>query len=308
MSGRTQPLKPFLVVMATFVIVLPAIDPVAVSVGPFAIRWYALAYIFGFLGAWGYAYALLRTDRLWSGTPRPDPASLIDLVLYIMLGTIIGGRLGQVILYEPAYYAAHPIEIVELWNGGMAFHGGLIGVLLAIWYFAYRFKISFLTIADLVAVVCPTAVFLVRIGNFINSEHWGRPTNVPWAVVFPEVDAIPRHPSQLYEAALEGLLLLMILGIVAQKGGFRYPGLLTGLAALGYALARIAMEFFREPDPQIEQLPYGLTMGMVLSAPMAVIGIALMLHSARAKRQLQASRRGQTRIEADSADPARPPC
>ena len=285
-----------MVVMATFAIVLPAIDPVAVSVGPFAIRWYALAYIFGFLGAWGYAYALLRTDRLWSGTPRPDPASLIDLVLYAMLGTIIGGRLGQVILYEPAYYAAHPIEIVELWNGGMAFHGGLIGVLLAIWYFA-----------DLVAVVFPIPVFLVRIGNFINSEHWGRPTNVPWAVVFPEVDAIPRHPSQLYEAALEGLLLLMILGIVAQKGGLRRPGLLTGLAALGYALARIAMEFFREPDPQIEQLPYGLTMGMILSAPMAVIGIALMLHSARAKRQLQARQRRQMLVEADSADPALPP-
>ena len=291
-------------VMATFVIVLPTIDPVAVSIGPFAIRWYALAYIFGFLGSWAYAYALLRTDRLWSGTARPDPASLIDLVLYAMLGTIIGGRLGQVIFYEPAYYAAHPIEIVELWNGGMSFHGGLIGVLLAIWYFAHRSKISFLTVADLVAVICPIAIFLVRIGNFINSEHWGRAANVPWAVVFPEVDAIPRHPSQLYEAGLEGLLLLVILGIVAQKGGFRRPGLLTGLMALGYALVRIALEFFREPDPQIEQLPYGLTMGMILSAPMAVGGIALMLHSSRAKRQLQASRRGQMPVAGESADPA----
>jgi phosphatidylglycerol:prolipoprotein diacylglycerol transferase len=291
--------------MAAFVIVLPAIDPVAVSIGPFAIRWYALAYIFGFLGAWAYAYALLQTDRLWSGTARPDPANLIDLVLYAMLGTIIGGRLGQVIFYEPAYYAAHPIEIVELWNGGMSFHGGLIGVLLAIWYFAHRSKISFLTVADLVAVICPIAIFLVRIGNFINSEHWGRPANVPWAVVFPEVDAVPRHPSQLYEAALEGLLLLVVLGIVAQKGGFRRPGLLTGLAALGYALVRIALEFFREPDPQIEQLPYGLTMGMILSAPMAVIGIVLMLHSARARRELQASRRGQIPTGADSADTAK---
>jgi phosphatidylglycerol:prolipoprotein diacylglycerol transferase len=293
--------------MSALVIVLPAIDPVAVSVGPFAVRWYALAYIVGFLGAWGYAHALLRTDRLWSGTPRPDPASLIDLVLYIMLGTVIGGRLGQVILYEPAYYAAHPIEIVEIWNGGMAFHGGLIGVLLAIWYFARRFKISFLTISDLAAVVSPIVIFLVRIGNFINSEHWGRPTNVPWAVVFPEVDDIPRHPSQLYEGALEGLLPLVVLGIVAQKGGFRRRGLLTGLATLGYALSRIAMEFFREPDPQIEQLPYGLTMGMILSAPMAVIGIALILHSARTKPQLQASQHGQMHVPANSADPALPP-
>src|ERR1700737_138107 len=251
--------------MPVFILPFPAIDPVAISVGPFIVRWYALAYIFGFFGCWAYASALLRKDRLWSDTPRPNPQSLIDLALYAMLGTVIGGRLGQVIFYEPSYYAAHPLEIIAIWQGGMSFHGGLIGVLLAIWFFAYRFKISFLTVADLVATVCPLAIFLVRIGNFINSEHWGRPTDVPWAVVFPEADAQPRHPSQLYEAALEGLLLLMILGIVAQKGGFRYPGLLTGLAALGYALARIAMEFFREPDPQIEQPPYGLTRGWVSS-------------------------------------------
>jgi phosphatidylglycerol:prolipoprotein diacylglycerol transferase len=187
----------------------------------------------------------------------------------------------------------------------MAFHGGLIGVLLAIWYYAHRFKISFLTIADLVAVVCPISIFLVRIGNFINSEHWGRPADVPWAVVFPDVDTVPRHPSQLYEGALEGLLLLLILGIVAQNGGFRRPGLLTGLAALGYALARIAMEFFREPDAQIEQLPYGLTMGMVLSAPIAVLGIALMLHAAWARRPPAPS--ALTRIREDPAEPALPP-
>jgi phosphatidylglycerol:prolipoprotein diacylglycerol transferase len=204
-----------------------------------------------------------------------------------MLGTIIGGRLGQVIVYEPAYFAAHPLEIIELWNGGMAFHGGLIGVLLAIWYFAHRSKISFLTIADLCAVICPIPIFLVRVGNFINSEHWGHPTNVPWAVVFPDVDANPRHPSQIYEAVLEGLLLLVILGIVAQKGGFRRPGLLTGLFALGYALARFAMEFFREPDPEIEQLAHGLTMGMVLSIPMIVIGTALLIGSLRAVRKIR---------------------
>ena len=263
----------------------PAIDPVAVSVGPFAVRWYALAYIFGFLGAWAYAHALVRNDRLWSDAPRPNPESLTDLALYIMVGTVIGGRLGQIILYEPAYYAVHPLEIIEIWNGGMAFHGGLIGVLLAIWYFAYRFTIPFLTVADLCGATCPIPIFLVRIGNFINQEHWGRPTDVPWAVVFPDVDAMPRHPSQLYEAGLEGLLLLIVLGIVAQIGGFKRPGLLTGLALIGYGLARIAMEFFREPDPDIERLAHGLTMGMVLSLPMVVIGIALMFYSARAVRR-----------------------
>lgn len=265
--------------MAIFVLPFPAIDPVAISIGPFAVHWYALAYIFGLLGAWAYAYALVRNDRLWFDTPRPNPESLIDLFLYGMLGTVIGGRLGQVILYEPGYFAAHPIEIIQLWKGGMSFHGGMIGVLLAIWYFAHRCKISFLTISDICATVCPFPIFLVRIANFINAEQWGRPTDVPWAVVFPDVDGKPRHPSQLYEAGLEGLLLLVVVGVVAQKGGLRRPGLLTGVFTLGYALARIAAEFFREPDPEIEQLAHGLTMGVVLSAPMVVIGVALMIYS-----------------------------
>ena len=266
--------------MPMLVLPFPAIDPIAVSIGPFAIHWYALAYVFGFLGCWAYASALVRNDRLWGDKPHPTPQSIVDLVLYAMLGTVIGGRLGQVIFYEPSYYATHPLEIIAIWQGGMSFHGGLIGVLLAIWYFSYRFKVSFLTIADVVATVCPLAIFLVRIGNFINSEHWGRPTDVPWAVVFPEADAQPRHPSPLYEGALEGLLLLLVLGLLARNGGFKRPGLLTGLFTVGYALARIAMEFFREPDSQIEQLAHGLTMGMVLSAPMLAIGIALVIHSA----------------------------
>jgi phosphatidylglycerol---prolipoprotein diacylglyceryl transferase len=141
------------------VLPFPAIDPIAVSVGPFVVRWYALAYLFGFLGCWAYASALVRNDRLWGETPHPTPQSLADLVLYAMLGTVIGGRLGQVIFYEPSYYAAHPLEIIAIWEGGMSFHGGLIGVLLAIWCFAYRFKISFLTIADLVATICPLGIF-----------------------------------------------------------------------------------------------------------------------------------------------------
>ena len=274
--------------MPILILPFPAIDPVAVSFGPFAIRWYALAYIAGFLGGWAYGVALVKADRLWAATPRPKPESLIDLVLYIMIATVIGGRLGQVLFYEPGYYAAHPLEIFAIWNGGMSFHGGLIGVLLAIWYYAHRFKIPFLTVTDLCATTCPIAIFLVRIGNFINSEQWGRPTDVPWAVVFPEADEAPRHPSQLYEAGLEGLLLLLVLGIVAQRGGFKRPGLLTGLATLGYALARIATEFYREPDPQLEQLGDVLTMGMALSAPMVVIGIALVIYSVWAGRRVVA--------------------
>jgi phosphatidylglycerol:prolipoprotein diacylglycerol transferase len=262
------------------VLPFPAIDPVAVSIGPFVVRWYALAYVFGFLCCWLYASALIRNNRLWGDTPHPTPESLLDLVLYAMFGTVIGGRLGQVIFYEPHYYAAHPLEILAIWEGGMSFHGGLIGVLLAISYVAYCFRISFLTVADIVATVCPLSIFLVRISNFINSEQWGRPSDAPWAVVFPDADAQPRHPSQLYEAGLEGLLLLLVLGCFARNGAFKHPGLQTGLFTLGYALARIAMEFFREPDSEIEQLAHGLTMGMVLSAPMLAIGIALVIRSA----------------------------
>lgn len=274
--------------MAVFVLPFPAIDPIAISIGPFPVHWYALAYVFGLLACWAYAYALVRNDRLWFGIPRPNPESLADLLLYGMIGILIGGRLGQVIFYEPSYYLAHPSEIIELWNGGMAFHGGLIGVLLGIWYYAHRFKISFLTIADICAVICPIPILLVRIANFIKPELWGRPTDVPWAFVFPDVDANPRHPSQLYEAALEGLLPLLVLGIIARNGGFRRPGLLTGVFTVIYALARIAMEFFREPDPEIEQLAHGLTMGMVLSAPMVAMGLALVIHSALVARRLNA--------------------
>jgi phosphatidylglycerol:prolipoprotein diacylglycerol transferase len=272
--------------MTLFVLPFPAIDPVAISIGPFDIRWYALAYIFGWLAGWAYAHALVRNDGLWGDTPRPKPESLVDLLLYIMIGTIVGGRLGQVIFYEPGYYLAHPFEIIELWSGGMSFHGGLVGVLLAIWYFAYRSNISFLTVSDICAAICPIPIFLVRIANFIAQEHWGRPTDVPWAVVFPDVDAHPRHPSQLYEAVLEGLLLLAVVGAIARLGGFKSPGLLTGVFTLGYAFARIAMEFFREPDPELEQLAYGLTMGMLLSAPMVVIGIALIVRALRFRASL----------------------
>jgi phosphatidylglycerol:prolipoprotein diacylglycerol transferase len=267
-----------------FVLPFPNIDPVAFNFGPLAVRWYGLAYIVGLLGSWAYAHRLAANERLWHGQPHPSPASLSDLLLYGMLGVVVGGRLGQVIFYEPHYYLAYPLEVFALWNGGMSFHGGLIGVLLAIWYFAHRQRSSFLVIADLCSAVAPIPIFLVRIANFIQQEHAGRPAHVPWAVVFPDIDAVPRHPSQLYEGLTEGLLLLVILALAVRKGALRSPGLLTGLFMLGYALARIAMEFFREPDPELERLAFGLTMGMVLSLPMAVVGAGLVIHGLRSGR------------------------
>jgi phosphatidylglycerol:prolipoprotein diacylglycerol transferase len=271
-------------IMTLFILPFPNVDPVAFSFGPLTVRWYGLAYVFGFLAMWAYAYRIAANDRLWGARPHPNPSSLNDLVLYSMLGTVIGGRLGQVFFYESHYYLAHPLEVFALWNGGMSFHGGLVGVVLAILYFAYRHRFPTLTIGDLCCAVSPIAIFLVRIANFIQQEHAGRPAHVPWAVIFPDVDATPRHPSQLYEAFTEGLLLLFIAGIAVRKGGLRLPGLLTGLFMLGYALARIAMEFFREPDPELERVAYGLTMGMLLSLPMAAIGLALIIRSVRLAR------------------------
>jgi phosphatidylglycerol:prolipoprotein diacylglycerol transferase len=263
--------------MNVLVIPYPIIDPVAVQIGPLPIRWYALAYIGGLGLGWIYAWLLLCNDRLWGDTPRPSAKSISDLVLYVAIGIVIGGRLGDVLFYEPGYFLAHPLEIAQLWNGGMAFHGGLIGACLAIWYFAKESKVSVLTIADICAAAAPIGIFLVRIANFIKPELWGRPTDVPWAMIFPAVDEQPRHPSQLYEACLEGLLLFLVVGLCVRSGALRRPGVVTAVFCVGYGAARIFSEFFREPDSQLEQLSYGLTMGMVLSAPILIAGIALML-------------------------------
>jgi phosphatidylglycerol---prolipoprotein diacylglyceryl transferase len=267
--------------MTVFVIPYPIIDPAAVHIGPLQIRWYALAYIGGLAGGWIYARLLLRNDRLWNGRPHPRTESIADLVLYCALGIIIGGRLGDVLFYEPDHYFAHPLEILQLWNGGMAFHGGLIGAALAIWYFARETKIPVLTVGDICAAAAPIGIFLVRIANFINEELWGRPTDVAWAIIFPDVDSQPRHPSQLYEACQEGLLLFLVLAVCTRGGALRRPGLVTGIFCIGYGAARIFSEFFREPDPQLEQLSHGLTMGMVLSAPILLIGIVLVYYAFR---------------------------
>jgi len=260
--------------MPFLVLPFPSIDPVLVSIGPFVIRWYALAYIVGILLGWFYARALIRAESLWGG---PAPMTLVDFddfVLWVTLGIILGGRIGYVLFYNPAHFAAHPIEIVQLWSGGMSFHGGFVGCVLAVVMFARRRRISILSLGDITCAVGTIGLLLGRLANFINGELWGRTTDVPWAMVFPGGGPLPRHPSQLYEAALEGLVLLGILWLSMRLGALKRPGLVIGLFALGYAIARIVCELFREPDPQLGFLWGGLTMGMLLSAPLLLTGIA----------------------------------
>ncbi len=259
----------------------PVIDPVLVHLGPLAIRWYALAYIGGLLAGWGLIRRIVADDRFWRGAPRPTPDSIDDLLVYCALGVVIGGRLGQVLIYDPAYYLAHPLEIVMVWHGGMAFHGGMLGALVGVILFARRYRVPWLSVLDLACLAAPIGIFLGRIANFIKPELWGRPTDAPWGMVFPGADAQPRHPSQLYEAALEGLLNFVALWLLVRRGGLTRRGLVTGAFGVIYGLARIAAEFFRDPDPALEQLGGGLTMGMALSAPMVIVGLLIIANCLR---------------------------
>ncbi len=255
------------------VLPFPAIDPVLVHVGPFAVRWYARGYIVGIIGGWFYARAIIASPRLWGGPAPLTVAQFDDFVVWATLGIILGGRIGYVLFYNLPHFAAHPIEIFELWIGGMSFHGGVIGVIIAIVVYTHRRGIPTLSLGDLTTAVAPIGIFLVRLANFINGELWGRPTDVPWAIIFPSGGPIPRHPSQLYEAALEGLVLLLVLGVLVQRGALKRPGVVTSAASLGYGIARTICEFFRQPDPQLGFLWGGLTMGMLLSIPLIVAGI-----------------------------------
>src|SRR5579863_419894 len=257
----------------------PLINPVLIEIGPLAIRWYALAYIAGLIIGWALIRGALRNETLWGSAVRPSVDSVDDLLVYCALGVIIGGRLGNVFFYDPGYYLAHPVEILKLWQGGMAFHGGLIGALAGIFLFSLRYHAPFLTTLDLTSLVAPVGIFLGRIANFIRPELWGRPTDVPWAVIFPGTDGQPRHPSQIYEALLEGLLAFVILYVLAQMGALRRPGMIAGAFAIVYGAARIFSEFFREPDPRLEDLGRGLTMGMVLSIPLIVAGLGVLAWS-----------------------------
>ncbi len=259
----------------------PNFDPVLISIGPLAIRWYALAYIVGILLGWLYARILIRNEALWGGRAPLTVGNFDDFIVWITLGIILGGRLGYVLFYNPAYFAANPLEIVQVWGGGMSFHGGFAGCVIAVLLFARSAKVPVLSLGDLTCAVAPIGLFLGRIANFINGELWGRTTDVPWAFVFPGAGPLPRHPSQLYEAVLEGLVLFIVLAIAVRMGSLKRPGLTIGLFAIVYALGRSFCEFFREPDPQLGFLWGGLTMGMLLSIPLFLAGLAFVWHAMR---------------------------
>jgi phosphatidylglycerol---prolipoprotein diacylglyceryl transferase len=252
----------------------PQINPVLISIGPFAVRWYALAYIVGILAGWYYARFIIATKKLWGGPAPFTVTDFDDFVIWITLGIIVGGRIGYVLFYNLAHFTAHPLEILALWTGGMSFHGGIIGCIIVTIAFALRRRIPILSLGDVTLAVCPIGLFLGRLANFINGELWGRPTNVPWAMIFPSGGPFPRHPSQLYEATLEGLGLLVLLGVMVRLGALKRPGLVTGTFAVGYGAVRIFCELFREPDAQLGFLWGGLTMGMLLSIPLILAGIA----------------------------------
>jgi phosphatidylglycerol:prolipoprotein diacylglycerol transferase len=274
--------------MLPAVIPFPDIDPVLVQIGPFAIRWYALAYIAGLLLGWNYIVRLLKDKSLWVGPPfkgkaPASPDNIGDLFVWITLGVILGGRLGYVLFYGVLYcgsvgaeapsctglpeaFAENPLKIVAAWEGGMSFHGGLIGVILATWWFCRRNRLSLLSVADLVAAATPIGLFFGRIANFINSELWGKVTDVPWAVAFPNAPGGPRHPSQIYEALLEGLVLFLLLRIGIKRFQIhRRPGLVVAWFLLGYGTFRFVAEFFRDSESIIVGW---FSMGQALSLPM----------------------------------------
>ena len=252
-----------------------AMNPVLISIGPFAIRWYALAYIVGILAGWFYARAIIASQKLWGGPAPITVTEYDDFIIWVTLGIILGGRIGYVLFYNFPHFIAHPLEIFELWNGGMSFHGGFLGCVVATVAFALRRGLPILSLGDVTTAVAPIGLFLGRIANFINGELWGRPTDVPWAMIFPNGGPIPRHPSQLYEALLEGLVLLIVLGVIVRLGALKRPGLVTGAFAVGYGVLRSFSEFFREPDPQLGFLWGGMTMGMLLCIPLIIAGIGV---------------------------------
>ncbi|MBP7003211.1 prolipoprotein diacylglyceryl transferase [Amaricoccus sp.] len=277
----------------------PDIDPVIFSVDvlgrELALRWYALAYIVGLVLGWRYIAWLCARPALWGGRSPMEPARAEDLLTWMVVGVILGGRLGFVLFYQPGWYLAHPAEILAVWKGGMSFHGGFLGVVLATIGFARKNGVDTLRLGDAVAAAAPIGLFFGRLANFVNGELWGRPTEAPWGVIFPGADcpvpwpiACGRHPSQLYEAALEGVALGLLLLLAVRRGALARPGRVMGLFLLGYGLARCLVEGFRQADAQFVTAAnpfghviafgtWGLTMGQILSLPMIVAGIVLLL-------------------------------
>jgi len=251
-------------------LVHPQFDPVALSLGPIAIRWYGLMYLVAF-GLFFFLGRYRAKRDPWRGVSY---ALIDDLLFFGVLGVVLGGRLGYVLFYKPGYYAAHPLEIFAVWQGGMAFHGGLLGVLAAVWWIARKHGIRWLALTDFIAPLVPCGLAAGRMGNFINGELWGRPTDVPWAMIFSHGGPVPRHPSQLYQFALEGLLLFAILWAYSARQ--RPAGAVSGAFLLGYGVFRFAAEYFREPDNFLGLLAFDLSMGQWLSLPMIAVGAGVL--------------------------------
>jgi phosphatidylglycerol---prolipoprotein diacylglyceryl transferase len=263
----------------------PAIDPVAFSIGPVAVKWYGLAYMAGLLLGWQYIRRLLDTPTLWPGNTAPFPAARADdLLLFMTVGVIVGGRLGSVLFYEPGYYIKNPLEILQVWKGGMAFHGALLGTGVAIWLFARWNNVSPWSTMDSCAAAVPIGLLFGRLANFINGELWGRVSDVPWSMVFPAAGPATRHPSQLYEAALEGAALFLVLRVLTHtRFELKRPGLVTGVFLAGYGFARSFCELFREPDP-LHKFTVGiLTPGIAYSIPMILLGAWFIMRAMRQK-------------------------
>ncbi len=295
--------------MTPLAILFPDLNPEIFSIDiggvSLALRWYALAYVTGFLVGWWIVYRLMNRPGLWPGETAPmEPARVEGLLTHVIIGVILGGRLGYVLFYQPGYYLGNPAEILRIWEGGMSFHGGFAGVIVAGLIFCRRHAIPALQVADAMALVAPIGIGLGRVSNFINAELWGRPTTMPWGVVFPGPQAqtcpwdwagpvCARHPTQLYEAALEGALLFAVLAwLVWRRGWLKRPGAVTGVFVAGYGLGRFVVEFFRQPDAQfmtpdnplghvLALGPLGVTMGQVLSLPMILAGLFLIIRHRR---------------------------
>jgi len=264
------------------------LQPVALAIGPFEIRWYALAYLGGVLFGAAYAMTLLGRHGLWKDNRPPFPAPAIwDFAFWAVVGIVIGGRIGYVLFYNLGYYLENPGGIIALWDGGMSFHGGLVGIMLAMAGFTRFHKGNILSGFDLLGAIATIGLFLGRLANFVNAELWGAPTDLPWGIIFPnDAEGLPRHPTQLYEALLEGLLLFVLINFIARSTrALKRPGLIAGIFGIGYAVSRIFVEFFRLPDIQVGYLYGGwLTMGMVLSVPILIAGVGLVIYALRPSR------------------------
>jgi phosphatidylglycerol---prolipoprotein diacylglyceryl transferase len=262
--------------LSTLLLAYPNIDPVLVAIGPLAIRWYALAYIIGIL----LGYELIKRINRHLVPPLLTRKQTEDMMVWAIAGIMLGGRLGYVLFYKPDYYFSHPQHILAMWEGGMSFHGGMLGVIVAFWLFARRRQIPYLRLMDMIACAAPIGLFFGRLANFVNGELYGRVTDVSWAMIFPGGGGQPRHPSQLYEAALEGLLLFALLNLMGAKTGVRrYPGLQAGLFLAGYGACRMFIEQFREPDAYLGFVIGEATMGQLLCVPMVLVGSLLILRA-----------------------------